>query len=178
MSRRSTSLFSVVLLIAAIALGVFVWQPARDRALEGAKTLETAQSELQGLEEEVATLVQLEAELPVGETERARILDAVPLSLVQEELVEDLSTIADSVGVSLNSTTFSLQSSRQQNPHVVSMVSNLNGHYDDLIRLMKALESNDRLFKITSIGVQLGELDEEGNQQMIFSVSMEAYYQD
>lgn len=175
---RSSSVISLILLIASILVGVFFWQPMRDRVAEQSALLASQQQELTALEKQVADLVSLEADLPVSEVERERILDTVPTQLAQDDLVEDLSSVADKVGISLNSMTFSLHpASKSDEADVVSIMANFNGNYDDLVTLLKALENNKRLFKVTSIGVQLGEVTEQG-QQMIFTVALEAYYQE
>jgi len=41
---------------------------------------------------------------------------------------------------------------------------------------LQALENSPRLFKVSSVGVQLGEVTEAG-YLMTFNVSLEAYYQ-
>jgi Tfp pilus assembly protein PilO len=185
--NRSASLTALVLFIVSILVGVFFWQPMRDRVVEQSTLLDSEQAELTILEKQVADLVSLEANLPVSDTERERILDTVPTQLAQDDLVKDLSTLADKVGISLNSMTFSLHpasptltvgaaAAKSGEADVVSIMANFTGNYDDLITLLKALESNKRLFRVTSIGVQLSEITEQG-QQMIFTVALEAYYQ-
>ncbi|MBT5016172.1 type 4a pilus biogenesis protein PilO [Candidatus Peregrinibacteria bacterium] len=175
--RNTTSTFIAgILLILTLVIGLFVWQPARETVNSLEASLLDAESELSSLETELADLVILEEELPVSEKERERILEAVPIGLSQDELVRNLDEIAEEADVSLNSMTFSLQNVEGTTADVVSMVANFTGSYADLGRLLEALENNDRLFKVVSIGVQLGDVTEEG-QQMTFSVTLEAYYQ-
>lgn len=180
MNQRSSfpAVVAAGLLILAVILGIFVWQPARDRVETLSADLISAKSELVQLQTELADLVALEAELPLADSERERILNSVPLELIQDEIIEDLDDIASSVGISLNAMSFSLQSSQDQSADVVSVTGNFTGNYTALIDLLEAIENNDRLFKVTAIGVQLGEVDgDSGEQLMTFSVSIEAYYQ-
>ena len=179
MTQRSTfpTLIAAGLLILALIVGVFVWQPVRENVATLADELTAEESELVALQVELADLVALEANLPMADSERERILDSVPLDLLQDELIENLDTIANEVGVSLNSVTFALQNNQGTDSNVISIVPNFTGNYSDLISLLDALENNDRLFKVASIGVQLGDSTDDVEQQMTFSVSLEAYYQ-
>lgn len=178
--KSSLHLLALFFVLVAVLLGVLVWQPLRADVQERSAELASAQTRLNQVQAQVAEFASLESSLPVAETERKKILQAVPVGLNQDQLVEDLSAIAETVGISLNSVTFSLQSSQNsasKSLHLVSMAANFNGSYSDLVSLLKAFEGNARRFKVTSIGVQLAEVTEEG-QQMNFSVSLEAYYQD
>lgn len=178
MAKQNTTstLIAAILLIAALVVGLFVWQPARDDVGSLETNLLDMQSELSSLEAELAELVILEEELPVAEAERERILGSVPVGLNQDALVQDLDEIGDSANVDLNSMTFSKQNIEGATADVIAIVCNFSGDYEDLGRLLEELENNDRLFKVISIGVQLGEITDEG-QEMTFSVSLEAYYQ-
>ncbi len=179
MAKQNTTstLIAAVLLIAALVVGLFVWQPARDDVGSLEADLLDMQSELESLESELAELVVLEEELPVAEAERERILESVPVGLNQDALVQNLDEISNSANVDLNSMTFSKQNIEGATADVVAIVCNFSGNYEDLGRLLEELESNDRLFKVVSIGVQLGDITDDGSQEMTFSVSLEAYYQ-
>lgn len=122
-------------------------------------------------------LLEAEARLPVAETERARLLKAVPVGLNQDQLVLDLSAMADEVGISLNSMTFSPQDNAGMEADTVSVVANFTGNYEDLVALLQAFETADRLFTLNSISVQLGEASVDNKPQMSFSVIFDAYYQ-
>ena len=176
-SRRSSSqsLIAAVFLIAALVIALFVWQPFQEEVKTLQADLVTKEATLAQLEGEVARLQSLEANLPVAESERERILGAVPIGLNQDQLVSDLDDIAGDVGVSLNAMSFSLATQGKES--VVSMVANFHGEYADLITLLKALENNDRLFQVNSVSVQFSEDDESDDQLMNFSVTLEAYYQ-
>ncbi len=178
MAQRNTTstLIAGVLLILTLVVGLFVWKPARDDAKSLGTDLIEAQSSLQQLEKELADLLVLEQDLPVAESERESILESVPIGLNQDELVRNLDDIAADADVSLNSMTFSKQNVEGSTADVISVVCNLSGDYEDLGRLLESFENNDRLFKVVSIGVQLGDVTEDG-QQMTFSVTLEAYYQ-
>lgn len=177
MTQRSSTpaVAAAGLLILALLIGLFVWQPVRGQVSILSSEVDTAKSELNQLTSELADLVALEADLPIAESERERILASVPEGLNQDEIIESLSDLAAEVGVSLNAMTFGLQTSQDSGADVVSVVSNFTGEYADLINLLQAIENSDRLFKVTAISVQLG--DQSSEQQMTFSVSIEAYYQ-
>ncbi|EKD93151.1 MAG: hypothetical protein ACD_28C00224G0002 [uncultured bacterium] len=178
MARKSSLHFvSAGFLLVVILLGVFVWQPLREETTALTQTLFASQANLAQIQKQVSDLVSIEANLPVAEIERNRVLGAVPLGLRQDELIEDLDGIASKVGIDLNSITFSVQSDDTDPSSTVSIVANFMGNYSNLITLLQAFETNSRLFRATAIGVQLGDVTESG-QQMTFSVSLEAYFQD
>ncbi|MDP2624653.1 MAG: type 4a pilus biogenesis protein PilO [Candidatus Peregrinibacteria bacterium] len=178
MARKSSSkIVAGGLIIVAILVGVLVWQPASEEVDSLKSDLATKESELASFQNDLADLVSLEAELPVAESERERILAAVPLGLNQDQLVENLSEIVDKVGMSLNSMTFSLQNTQATGADVVSISASITGNYNDLVTLLKEFESNDRVFNVTSIGVQLNDVSDEG-YVMGFSLTLEAYYQE
>lgn len=176
MFRFSPNLFAALLLIVSLVVGVFVWQPLREGNVVLASDRDQKVAQLQKVESEIQRLTQLEASLPVSEVERARLLESVPLTLEQERLVTDLDRVAAEAKVSLNAMNFSLQGERA-NAKVVSMVANFTGGYDALLSLLQALETNVRLFKVSSIGVQVSEATEGTTPLMNFSVTLEAYYQ-
>lgn len=176
-NRNTTStVIAGILLVLAMVLGLFVWSPTRNEVATMQTDLADAESKLADLQKDLDELQTLEETLPVNDKERAGILAAVPVGLNQDDLVTDLNEIATNANVNLNSMTFSLQNVEGATANIVSVVCNLTGNYEDLGRLLEAFENNDRLFKVVSIGVQLGDITAEG-QQMTFSVSLEAYYQ-
>jgi|GEM_PF-787616 Tfp pilus assembly protein PilO len=175
--NSKSSLVAAIILIVAVIVGAFVWQPAREQVLSLESELVDAQAGLVLLETELADLVLLDSTLPVAESERDRILEAVPNDLAQDELIRDLDDIASSVDIDLTSMTFSLQSVQGLTADVVSISASFSGLYVDLLDLLEAIETNDRLFKVNSIGVQLGDVTDDGEQLMTFSVTLEAYYQ-
>lgn len=176
-NRKTTStVIAGILLILAMVLGLFVWSPTRNEVSIMQADLAETQSKLNELQENLEELQTLEETLPVNDKERAGILAAVPVGINQDDLVSDLDEIAAEANVNLNSMTFSLQKVEGATANIISIVCNLNGNYEDLGRLLEAFENNDRLFKVVSIGVQLGDVT-AGGQQMVFSVSLEAYYQ-
>jgi Tfp pilus assembly protein PilO len=178
MSRKNTTSTFVagVLLIVALVVGLFVWRPASEEGKNLAADLSDSQFELSKLQQELMELEVLEEALPVNEEEREKILEMVPEGLNQDDLVRNLDDIAEKASVDLNSMTFSLQNVEGTTADVVSVSCNMAGDYEDLGRLLEEFENNDRLFKVLSIGVQLGDVTEDG-QQMTFSITLEAYYQ-
>lgn len=160
----------------ALLAGVFVLNPVRGKRETKAADLIAAETNLQSVQVEVDRLKSLEAKLPLAETERQKLLLSVPDGLDQDQLILDLKRIGEEAKVSLNAISFALQPDRY-NAHSVSVVSNFTGRYEDLFALLLALESNSRLFRVNSIGVQLSDSDDEGKQLMNFSVTLEAYYQ-
>jgi len=178
MARRqsSSSVLSAGLLILALVVAMFVWQPASQSVDQLESNLDNKEAELMKLEAQIAELMSMDERLPVAESERELILRAVPEELAQDELVRDLEAIAEGAQMDLGSMSFSLQPA-VEGANVVSIVANFAGRYEDLLSLLMALEKNERLFYVTSIGVQLSEVSDAGDQLMNFSVTLEAFYQ-
>lgn len=179
MTRRHASsqgLIGVGLLILALIVGVFILQPVRSNVADLSAQLVSEQSDFELLQAELAHLQSMEANLPVAEVERARILGAVPVGFNQDNLVNELDELADGLDVDLNAMSFSEQAS-DSSAQTVNITASFTGRYSDLLSLFDALEKNPRLLKVSSIGVQLSDVNEEGEQLMNFGVTLEAYYQ-
>jgi Tfp pilus assembly protein PilO len=178
MARKSSSqsLVAAGLLILSLIVAVFIWQPVNDDVNRLSEELNSDQLALEQLQAEVSRLQSLEANLPVAESERARILQKVPVGFNQDNLVNDLDELSQSVGVNLNAMSFS-QATGDSVAETVTVVGSFTGRYGDLVALLEALEINNRLLKVGSIGVQLSDVNEDGEQLMNFSVTLEAYYQ-
>lgn len=172
----SRSVIAAGLLIVAVMVAMLIGQPVHKKVGQLSEELAAKTVSLSELQAEVARLQSLEANLPVAETERARFLKAVPVEFNQDGLVNDLDVLARRVGISLNAMSFSPQTSLTS-AQTVAVTANFTGRYVDLISLLEALETNARLLKVGSIGVQLSDRDENGDQLMNFSVTLEAYYQ-
>jgi Tfp pilus assembly protein PilO len=179
MTRRHASsqgLIGVGLLILSLIVGVFILQPVRLNVTDLSAQLVSEQGAFDALQVELAHLQSMEANLPVAEVERTRILNAVPVGFNQDNLVSELDELADTVDVDLNAMSFSEQAG-DTSAQTVAISASFNGRYSDLLSLFDALENNPRLLKVSSIGVQLSDVNEEGEQLMNFGVTLEAYYQ-
>ena len=163
-------------MILAVIVAVFIWQPVRTQVSALSDELNSQNAQFSELQNELAHLQSVEATLPVADTERARILKTVPVGFNQDNLVNDLDALAKRVDIDLNAMSFS-QPSSQDTYQSVSITANFMGRYGDLVALLDALEKNERLLKVVSIGVQLNDLNDQGEQLMNFSVTLEAYYQ-
>lgn len=177
MARSSSRLTATGLVLIALLLGVLVVQPLQDEVEALSVVLTEKQTEFDALQAEIASFTELEATLPQAKSERERLLAAVPEGLNQDELVSDLDGLAQEVGIALNSISFALQPSETLGANTVGVSANFTGEYNDLQALLQALETNERLFKVESIGVQLGDVTEAG-YTMTFTVALMAYYQE
>lgn len=178
MTRPSSShgVIAAGLLIVALMIAVFIGQPVQKKVGELSDKLAGEQVALDALTVEIGRLQSLEANLPVADSERMRFLKSVPVGLQQDGLVKDLDALARRTGLRLNAMNFSPQTGTVE-AEAVAVTANFTGRYGDLIALLQALETNERLLKVGSIGVQLGDRDEDGEQLMNFNVTLEAYYQ-
>ncbi len=102
MTRRHASsqgLIGVGLLILALIVGVFILQPVRLNVADLSAQLVSEQSDFEVLQAELAHLQSMEANLPVAEVERARILGAVPVGVNKENLGDELGGMAEGLDV-------------------------------------------------------------------------------
>ncbi|MFA5843028.1 MAG: type 4a pilus biogenesis protein PilO [Candidatus Gracilibacteria bacterium] len=177
MSKKSSpQLVTAGLLVIAVLVAALIWKPMRADVTALSADLTAQQTELATSQAELASLTGLESKIPTAEVEREKLLTLVPEGLNEDALVKQLSAIAKTVGVSLTSMSFSLQNAQTDGANTVTISANFIGYYNSLISLLQALENSSRLFKVSSVGVQLGEVTEAG-YLMTFNVSLEAYYQ-
>ncbi|MFA6435620.1 MAG: GspMb/PilO family protein [Candidatus Gracilibacteria bacterium] len=177
MSKKSSpQLITAGLLVIAVLVAILIWKPMRNEVTVLSADLTARQTELATLQAELASLTGLESKIPTAEVEREKLLTLVPEGLNEDAVVKQLSAIAKTVGVALTSMSFSLQNAQTDGADTLSISANFTGYYNSLIPLLRALETSPRLFNVSSVGVQLGDVTESG-YLMTFNVSLEAYYQ-
>ncbi len=169
--NQASQLLSVLLLLLiSVAVMVFVLPMRGDvDALRVEKEALTGQ--LQAAENEYSSLQALSEEVSGSNSVREELLDAVPEGFSQDDLILELSEIADGAGFKLNAMNFS-ESVSQNYGSMVTVAANLSGDYEDLLKFLQKVENAERLMRVTSVSVQL-----TSTEDVVFNLNIEAYHQ-
>ncbi len=175
MKKSSTflNLLSVLLLAVTVVAVVFFVNPMQAEVDELQVQLDEKETQLADLTEQVADLEAMREELGSSGVSEEKLLIQVPDGLEQDQLISDLSDLAEEAGIELHGMSFSTIEGDETGS--VSISSSFDGDYEDLIGFLEAVEDNSRKIRIRSVNVQLSE---EGSvPHASFSLLMEAYYQ-
>jgi Tfp pilus assembly protein PilO len=169
--NQASQLLSVLLLLLiSVAVMVFVLPMRGDvDALRVEKEALTGQ--LQAAENEYSSLQALSEEVSGSNSVREELLAAVPEGFSQDDLILELSEIADGAGFKLNAMNFS-ESVSQNYGSMVTVAANLSGDYEDLLKFLQKVENAERLMRVTSVSVQL-----TSTEDVVFNLNIEAYHQ-
>ncbi len=166
-----SQLVSIVLLFLIILGSVIFVLPMRD-TIAALQVTETALSgELATLETNYEALNSLSEEVATSETTRDSLKAAVPVGYDQDALLLELSTITDEIGFTLNAVSFSDTVSPEYGK-TINISANFTGTYDDLVSFLQAIESADRLMRVSNMSFQ-----RTSSSAVAFNVSIEVYYQ-
>ena len=175
MKKSSTflNLISVILLAATVVMVVFFVNPMQTEVDSLKLQLDEKDTQVADLTAQVADLEMMREELGSSGVSEEKLLLQVPDGLGQDQLIDDLSDLAEEAGVELHGMSFSTVEGDQTGS--VSISSSFDGDYEDLIGFLETVEDNSRKIRIRSINVQLSE--EASVPHASFSLLMEAYYQ-
>lgn len=170
-SNSFSQLVSIVLLFLIILGSVIFVLPMRD-TIAGLQVTETALSgELSILETNYEDLKALSEEVATSETTRNVLKAAVPVGYDQDALLLELAALTEELGFTLNAVNFSDTVSETYGK-TVTLSANFTGTYGDLVAFLQALESAERLMRVTSMSIQ-----RTGTSEVAFNVNIEVYYQ-
>lgn len=169
--HQASQLFSILLLLLLmVGFLVFVF-PLRENVAALKLDKAVAADELQQAQADYDSLAALADEVAKSEATRQALIDAVPQGSAQDELILELSGIAETADFDLNAMNFT-DAVDQDYGKVLRVNVNLAGDYGDLMDFLQALETADRLIRVTSMSVQL-----TSTSAMVFNVNFDAYYQ-
>ncbi len=177
-SNKTSSLISLILLVALVGVGMFWFKPTWD-VTNALKVTERARAEEKKLaEDQLKSLQDAQANLAgAGEVQQQTVLAAIPERFEQDKLIILLADIARKNDVNIGSISFSAATSAGVAGEVKkgTISLSLTGNKSDLLRLLKGLENSARKLVVKNITVQFGET--EGLERVNFSISMETYFQ-
>lgn len=166
-----SQLISIVLLFLIVLGTVLFVLPMRDD-IEAYKTQEEAiAAEVANYETQLSELSALSEQVATSETTKQTLMAAVPSGYSQDELILELSGIAEDLSFTLNAVNFSDQTSEEFGNSVV-MTANFSGTYEELIAFLQKVETAERLMRVVSLNVQ-----RTSTTDIAFNIGIEAYYQ-
>ena len=164
---------SVIFLIVIVLGVVFFVNPMKLEMDQLNTDLDLKTLEVSTLEARVLELESLQEELSASGTTEEKLLEQVPVGMNQDELLTNLSDLADESGITLNGVSFSPTEGDESN--IVSISASFDGDYEDLIGFLETVEDNTRTFYVKTISVQLSE--EGSTAHASFGLVLDAYYQ-
>lgn len=177
-SKFRFSLLALIFFIIAFAGAWFYVKPLWDEVSSMNKGKIEKQEQKKELNDQLTELQLLQQDLNLtSEVTQETTLAAIPENLEQEQLINDLSDIAQKNDMVLNGINFGITSGGVAGEITkVSINANLNGNESSLVNFLKGVENNSRKLIVNNITVQIGETD-LGLSRVNFNVSMESYYQ-
>ena len=177
MNKSGLSVISLILFILAFAGAWFYVKPEWETVSAMQQTRDALREERNATNAQLVELQQLQQELSTAsEVSQETSLAAIPEKFDQDELLRELSALALSEDMVLNSLNFNIKEA-SGGAEISSAQMNLNvtGSQSNLIDFLRALETSSRKMLVRSITVQLGESVLGG--RVNFNLSIETYFQ-
>jgi Tfp pilus assembly protein PilO len=176
--RKILSLLGILLLIGAVAGYAFFVRPLWSE-YSTLKADVTSQEEKAGtLKEQIDSFQSAEDNMDIGtEVQKVTLLNSIPVGVNQDGVIDDLVGISKAHDIELRSVGFNVSEGYYEEIGSLSVNASFEGNYSDLINFLEGIEENSRLFKVTSINVQVSRLEDLDIKRVTFSLSMEAFYQ-
>lgn len=171
MRDKGSQFVSLFLLALLLFGGLFILNPLREGSKVAKEKVEERSNQLQILQSEFDVLNVLADEISLSSAKKETLLKAVPVGHKQDELLLELSKLTKEYNFSVNAINFA-QSMDVNLGKVMTITSNFEGSYADLISFLQKLENAERLFQVRSISVQL-----TSSTDVVFNLNIEAYYQ-
>ncbi len=167
---KTSSLIGLALLVIA-TLGIFLFlMPVKGDFETGEASLLQKQADLNNLKTKLSRLQAVESSFKGSEVTQKDVLNYIPESVEQGDVIKILAKLADDNEVSLNSLSFSLGSSRELDISTLTVTTNISGKHQSLINFIEGLETSGRKFNIKNISVQTLE-----NRLENISLTIEAF---
>ena len=173
-SRKSfvSLLIFIVVLLAAVFYVKPLWDDVsslslgRDDKMQQKDTLSTQLQNLQAIQQSMNQ---------ASEVSQQTTLNAIPQRLEQDKLMTDLTAIAKTNDIVMNSVNFSMNAASSDRVKKATVNANLTGDLGGLLGFLKGLEANPRKMSVKTVSIQTGAT-ETGIPRVNFNVSMETYY--
>lgn len=171
-------LIGVFLIVLAIAGYSFYTRSLADENSQLSADISSKTAELQALQTQIKTLKSAEDEYELStEVERLESLKAIPLGLNQDEVINDLTEIAENYDITLHSISFGKGQVNSEGVASLRISASFEGNYLDLTDFLEGLEQNARLFVVDSISVQVSQAEISNTERANFSLTIEAFFQ-
>lgn len=176
---KKSSLFGVFLIVLSIAVYMLFTNVISDGVSIMKIDLAKSNEELSGLNGEIQKYKEFEEKLDLATVvNKQEVLNAVPIAMAQDQVIENVINIADTYDITLNSISFSKGGGNQEGVKSLVVNASFIGNYNDLVDFLEGIEQNSRIFKVSSISVQISKLDISKIERASFSLAIETFYQD
>lgn len=168
----------IFFVLLAVVLYVFLGRGFASNRAEVQANFDLKSQELEKLRNQEVEIDRAKDELKLTSTvEQFTSLAAVPAGLNQDEVIRNVIEVADSYDISLNAINFSRSNSNLEGIGVLKINASFEANYGDLIDFLQGLEDSERLFKVSSINVQISDTGISGLSKANFSLSIDTFYQ-
>ncbi|MBU1151764.1 hypothetical protein KJ632_02960 [Patescibacteria group bacterium] len=175
---KSKPVIGAILIIAAVALYVFLLKPLAGEVSNLRADVSTKKTEVETLNAKFEALESAKSSNQITEVTASQIEDKVPVGMNQDDVIRELILIAEKNDVELNSISFGRAGSDVDDIEALRISASFEGSNTDLINFLKAIETARRFFKVNSISVAINTLDVTDFKRANFSLSLETFYQD
>ncbi len=177
-NTKTQSVMGLLLIVVSILLFVFLIRPYAVQVEEKTVKVEKRENDVMVKQNRLTSLNQENAELElVSDVSISLVEKAIPNTMNQDEVIQNITDIAEENSVELNSISFGKGAVSEDGISILRVNSSFEGGFGDLIRFLEGIESADREFLVNSISVQLSSLEVGGVRRANFSLSMETFYQ-
>ena len=176
--RKITSLIGILLLIGSVAAYAFFVRPLWDEYSVAKADITSKEDMVKELSDKIDSYRDAETAMDLEtEVQKLTLLNSVPIGVNQDEVIEDLVDVAAENEIVLRSVSFGLSEGYYEQVGALKINASFEGGYGDLINFLKGIENNSRLFKVTSISVQVSQFEDLDIKKVTFSLSIDAFYQ-
>jgi len=176
--RRALSLIGLVLMIGSVAMYAFYIRPLWDGYDQLKADVTSKQERISELKAQINSFKSAEEKMDVTtDVQKLKFLNSIPVGLNQDKVIEDLVKIAEGHDIELRSVSFGLTEGYRENIGALRINASFEGDYADLINFLQGIEENPRLFKVTSINVQVSQFEDVDIKKVTFSLAVDAFYQ-
>ncbi|MBI5412718.1 hypothetical protein HZA42_00020 [Candidatus Peregrinibacteria bacterium] len=167
-----SGLVGTLLLLSALIVFSFHTRTAQQNAKVIESQIAALQAELQGVET-TATGTSTGITETLSEVEKNELSRAIPPTIGQDQIINDLYKAAKAADVSFNALNFNLESNAAL--PTVNITGGFQGASGNILRFLKMVESNPRKLLVKDAGVSKSE-SVGGLELVNLNVTLQAFY--
>jgi len=178
-TKKVLSVVGLVLLIASVSFYAFFLSPVLGEYGDMKASVVEKQDTIDELEGRIDSYKVAEDEMDITtDVQKLSLLNSVPVGVEQDTVIEDLILVAEANDIELRSVSFGLSEGFKDDIGALKINASFEGDYGDLMNFLEGIEQNARLFKVTSVNVQVNQFEGFDVKRVTFSLSMDAFYQE
>lgn len=176
--KKVLSLIGIVLMIASVSAYAFFVRPFWNDYKQVQADISSKEQTLKDLKDKIASFKDTETKMDLGsEVAKMTLINSIPVGLNQDGVIEDLVKIAAAHDIKLRSVSFGRLDDFKKDVGALKINASFEGNYGDLINFLEGIEENPRFFKVTSINVQVNNMEDLDVKRVTFALAMDAFYQ-